>query len=99
MDNGIHFTDMGQELVAKAFALAGALHQTGDIHEFEGSWHDAVRIDNLRQLLETLIGNLHHAHIGIDRAKRVVGGFRPGLGNCIEQRRFAYIGQSDNTCF
>ena len=33
--DGICHPDIGQELVAQAFAPAGTLHQTGDVHEFD----------------------------------------------------------------
>ena len=39
--DGIHFADMGQELVAQSFALAGAPHQPGNVHESQ------LRRDNL----------------------------------------------------
>ncbi|MNV68760.1 hypothetical protein D3C71_1616310 [compost metagenome] len=99
MNNRIHLTDMSQELVPQALTLAGALHKTGDIDKFESGGHYPVGSYNLGQLLETLVRHFYYAHIGINGAERVIGGFRPGLGNCIEQRRFAHIGQPDNTCF
>ncbi|MNC33750.1 hypothetical protein D3C75_821560 [compost metagenome] len=99
VDNGIHLADMGQELVAQTLALTCAFYKTGNIDKFKSGRHDPVGIHNLRQLLETLVRHFHYAHIGINGTERVIGGFRPGLGNCIEQRRFAHIGQPDNTCF
>jgi hypothetical protein len=33
MDDGVHFADIGEELIAEPFALRGAAHQTGDIDE------------------------------------------------------------------
>ena len=35
MDDGVHLTDIGQELVSQALALGGALYEACDIHEFD----------------------------------------------------------------
>ena len=35
-DDGGAFADIAEELVAQAFALAGALHEAGDVHEVHG---------------------------------------------------------------
>ena len=45
VDDGICFADVRQELVAQSFALAGTLHQSGDVYDFYGSRHDASRMD------------------------------------------------------
>jgi hypothetical protein len=36
LDDGIHFADVAEELVAEAFALRGAANQAGDIDELDG---------------------------------------------------------------
>ena len=47
MGNGVALTDVGEELIAKAFALARAGNQTGDVDEFDSgrndlSWDESV---------------------------------------------------------
>ena len=49
LDDGVHFADVGQELVAEAFALARALDEAGDVDELDRRRDDDVR---LRDLLE-----------------------------------------------
>ena len=34
-----------------------------------------------------------HAHVGVDGAEGIVGGLRAGVGDGVEQGRFAHIGQ------
>jgi hypothetical protein len=47
VDDGVGFADVGQELVAQAFALGGAGHQAGDVHEFDDGRLDLLRLDDL----------------------------------------------------
>jgi len=35
VDDGVHFADVGEELIAEPFALRGALHEPGDIDELD----------------------------------------------------------------
>ncbi len=37
LDDGVDLPDVGEELVAQAFALAGAGDQTGDVHELDAA--------------------------------------------------------------
>ncbi|MNV72477.1 hypothetical protein D3C71_1655670 [compost metagenome] len=99
MNNRVHLADMRQEFVAETFALARAAHQSRDVHEFKCRRHRFVRYNQLRQLIETLVRNLNHADIGVDRAERIVRGLRARLRNCVKQRRFAHVGQTHDTRF
>ena len=40
VDDGVDFADVGEELVAEAFALGGAAYEAGDIDEFEAGRND-----------------------------------------------------------
>ncbi|MNL59627.1 hypothetical protein D3C87_1833710 [compost metagenome] len=84
MNNRIHFTDMRQELVAQTFALARPAYETGNIHEFKGSRNRLVRLHQLCQLIQALIRHFHDTYVGVNCAKRIVGGFCSRLRNCIE---------------
>ena len=44
MDDRVDLADIGEELVAEAFALAGAAHQPGDIDEADLGRHDLRRL-------------------------------------------------------
>ncbi len=47
MDDGVHFPDICQKLVAKALALRSSLHQSCNIHKFNGSRYDFLRVVHL----------------------------------------------------
>jgi hypothetical protein len=51
-DDGIGFTDVGEELVAQPFTFRGAGDQTGDVDELDDCRLDALRLDDRRDLLQ-----------------------------------------------
>ena len=95
--DGIGLADVGEELVAETCALAGALHQTGDVHEFDDSGGLLVRLVHFGQLLQPLIGNGHRAHVGVDGAEGIVCAFCAGVGDGVEQGALAHVGQTHDT--
>ena len=99
MDDGIHFPDMGEELVSKAFAIGSAPHQTCNVYKFDGGRGNLIRIIHFSQLVQTLIRNCNHTHIGFDGAEGIVGSLRTGIGDRIEQCAFAHIGQTHDSKF
>ena len=98
MGDGVDLADIGQELVAQALALGGALHQAGDVDELELGVDDLGRGRDGRELVEPRIGHGDAADIGLDGAERIVGRLRRlGGGERIEQGRLADIGQADDS--
>ena len=97
VDDGVGLPDVGQELVAQALALAGALHQSGDVHEFDDRRGLLIRLIHLRQLVQPLVRHRYHAHVGVDGAERIVGALGAGVGDGVEQGRFAHIGQTHDS--
>ena len=97
VDDGVGLPDVGQELVAQALALAGALHQSGDVHEFDDRRGLLIRLIHLRQLVQPVVGHGHHAHVGVDGAEGIVGALRAGVGDGVEQGGLADVRQSDDT--
>ena len=97
MDDGVGAADVLQELVAQTRALAGALHQTGDVHELDDGGRFLVRLIHLRQLVQPRIRHGHHAYVGLNGAEGIVGALRPGVGNGIEQSALAHIGQTHDS--
>ena len=92
--------DVAQELVAEPLAARGTPHQPGDVDEFELGRHDLRRFAEPRADLEPLVGYRHPADIGLDRAEGIVRRLgRGGLGQRVEERRLADIGQADDTAF
>src|SRR5690606_11752877 len=94
--DGIGFANVGQELVAQAFALRGASHQAGDVDELDHGGHDALGLDDVGQLREARVGNLDHADIGLDGAERVVFCGNARLGERIEEGRLTDVGQTND---
>src|SRR6185312_12455953 len=97
VDDGVHFADIGQELVAKALTLRSATHQTGDSDELERCRHDFRRFADSREHVQTFVGHRDAANIRLDGAERVIGRLRRGGGRQgVEQRRFPDVGQPDD---
>ena len=97
MDDGVRAADVLQELVAQSRALAGALHQTGDVHELNDRRGVFLGLVHLRQKVQTLVRHGDHAHIGLNGAEGVVGTLGASIGNGVEQSGLAHIGQADDT--
>src|SRR5581483_9980596 len=98
--DGVDLADIGEELVAEALALRGAAHQAGDIDEGQPGRNDLCGLRDFGELVEPGIGHRDLADIRLDGAERIVGRLRRGgLGQRIEQRRLADIGQPDDTAF
>ena len=99
VDDGVGFTDVRQKFVAQAFARAGTSHQAGNVHELHNGGHDALGLDDCRQLLQAQIGHLDHAGVGLDGAKGVVLSGNAGFGQGVEKGGFAHIGQTHDAAF
>ena len=91
MNDGVGTANVLQKLVAKPRALRRALHQARDVHELDDRRGLFVRLIHLRQLVQPLVRNGHHAHVGVDGTEGIVGALCPGVGNGIKQRAFSYI--------
>ena len=97
MTDRIYVTDITKELVAQTLTLACPLHQTGDVDKSDCGRCDLLRPENLRQDLETSIGDRDDSGIGIDGCKRIVGDEDPGIGQCVEEGGLANIRQTDDS--
>ena len=99
MDDGIGGADIGQEFVAQALALGGALHQTGDVHEFHHGGGGLLGLIEVGKPAQPLVRHADHAYIGVDGAEGVIVRRHAGVGDGVEQGRFAHIGQTHDTKF
>ena len=100
MRDGVDLADVGEELVAEAFALGGAAHEAGDVDEGQPGRDDLRRFGDRRELVEPRIGHGDFADIRLDGAERIVRRLRRRrLGQRVEQGRLADIGQADDTAF
>jgi hypothetical protein len=93
----VGLANVGKKLVTQAFALGSAGDQSRDIHELDDRGDDLLGLRQRGERVEPGIGHLHDAGIRLDRAERIILGRDPGLGERIEQRRLADVGQTDDT--
>ena len=100
LENRVDLADMRQELVAEALALAGTLHDAGDVDQLQSGGNHLLRWDVFRDQREAAVGHAHHTLVGLDRAEGVVRALR-GLrhGQRVEERALADVGESDDACF
>ena len=99
VDDGVGLPDVGQELVAQALPLGGPLHQARDVHKLNDCRGGLLGLIDLSQLVQPLIGDGDHAHVGVDGAEGVVGRFRPGVGDGVKQGALAHVGQAHDSQF
>ena len=100
MDDGVALADVAQELVAQARALGRAAHQAGNVHEFDDGVGFLVRLPDLTQLVQPLVRHGDDARVGLDGAEGIVGGLGVfGVGDGVEQRALAHVGQTHDSEF
>ena len=97
--DGIHFTDMGQELVAESLTFGGACDQSGDVHKLHRRRDDFFGGNDTCQGIETRVGDGHHSNVWVDGAKRIVLRSDTAIGQCVKQGRLADIRQSYDATF
>ena len=99
MDDGVHLADVGEELVAQALAVARALDQAGDVHEFQRGRGVFFGVVHLREHVQPFVRHGDHAGVRLDGAKRVIRRLRARAGDGVKQRALADVRQTDNAQF
>ncbi len=94
--DGVHLADVAEELVAQALAPAGALHQAGDIHEFQRGGGVLLGVVHLGQHVQPVVGHGHHAGVRLDGAEGIVRRLRARAGDGVEQRALAHVRQAND---
>ena len=94
--DGVALADGGQELVAQALALRGAPDDAGDVDEGHRGRHDRRIVVERGQLGQAVVGHRHHADIGVDGGEGVVGRQDLVVGQRVEERGLADVGQPDD---
>ena len=98
MHDGIDLTDVAEEFVAQAFALARAFDETSDVHELDGGRYQLRGPGELRQHGEALIRHGHDAGVRLDGAEGIVGCLRlAGAGDSVKKGGFANVRKAYNT--
>ena len=99
VQDGVGLADVGQELVAETFTLAGALHQAGDVDYVDRGRDGAFRHAELRQGLQPLVGHVGGAEVRLDGAEGEIGALGLSGAYTIEEGGFTDVRQSDDTAF
>ena len=99
MRDCVALTNIGQELIAQAFAFASTGNQTGNVHEFHDSGNDAGRMHNVGKLLQSVIRYFHDSDVGFDGAERIVFGGNARLGQSVENSGLADVRQANDATF
>ena len=97
VDNRVGIANVGEELVTQTFALRCTLNQTCDIDNLDRGGDHALRVIDLGEFDQSLIGYGDHAHVGFDRTEREVCCLRLSVREAVEQGRFADIGQTHDS--
>ena len=88
--------DVGEELVAEALALGRAADDARDVHELHGRGQDLGRPEHLGEPRQPVVGYADHADVRLDGGERVVRREDVVLGQGVEERRLARVGESDD---
>ena len=96
LGDGVGFADVGEELVAQAFAFGCARDESGDIDKFHRRRQHPLRFNDGRQRVQPRVGHVNDAGVRLNRAERVVLRVNPGVGQGIEECRFADVRQADD---
>ena len=73
VDNGVHFTDVGQELVAQALAFGCAFYKSCNVHELDNGRSGFFRVIHFSELVQTRVRNRHYAYIWVNGTERIIG--------------------------
>src|SRR5690348_16841492 len=86
LDDGVYFPDVTEELVAEAFTRAGALYETGDVHELDRGRDEDGSFGDFGERCEPGIGHSDDADVRVDGAKGIIFRRRlAGTGDSVEQ--------------
>ena len=95
--HGVDVADMPEELVAEAFALAGALDESGDVDELQRRRHDARGFFDVGENAEAVVRHGHDARVRFNGAEREIRGGRASVGQSVEKGGFPDVGKTDKT--
>ena len=98
LDDCVHFANVAQKLIAQAFTGACAFDQTGNIDKLDRGRNDFLGAREFGKHLKTLIRHRDHAKIRINRAERIIRGWRfAGPSDRVKESRFADIWQPNDS--
>src|SRR6478735_4191074 len=80
-EDGVDLTEVAEKLRSRA----------RNVHDADRCRRHLLRLDELGEPAEALVGDRRHADVGLVRHRRVRGDLRPGAGQRVEQRRLAAV--------
>ena len=97
--DGVHFANIGQKFVAEPLALGRSRDKSRDVHELDDRGNDNVRLRDFRERRQTFVRHFDDADVRLNRAKRIIRRLGvTGTRQRVEERAFADIRQTDDTC-
>ena len=99
VEDGVALADVGEELVAEAFAAAGALDEAGYIDYIDCGGDGALGMAYFGQDLQAAVGNVRGAEIRLDCTEREVGALGLAATDAVEKRRFTNVRQAHYSAF
>ena len=95
--NGVGLANVRKELVTQALTLRRTTHNTRDINERNGRGNNALRTEDLGELVQTCIGKRNDTHIRFDGCEGIVRSQNGRAGQSIKQSGLANVGQAGDT--
>ena len=95
--DGVDLTDVGEEAVAEALALARPLDQTADVDHLDGGVDDVAARRHRGQAVEALVGHLGDPDVGVLGGEGVRRGEGAAAGEGVVQRALAGVGEPDQS--
>ncbi len=93
----VGFANVGEELVAQAFAFRSALDDACDVDEGDGGRHDLLGVHELGEHRQTVVRQRHDAGVRFDGGERIVFRQHVVAGQCVEHSGLADVRQSDDS--
>ena len=99
VQDGIGLAYVGQELVTETLALAGTLHQAGDVDYVDRGRDGALRLAEVRQGLQPLVRHVGGAEVRLNGTEREIGALGLSGAYTVEEGGFTDVRQTDYTAF
>jgi hypothetical protein len=94
--HGVDVANVGEELIAQPFTVAGPFHQAGNVNESDRGRNHFFAGEQFVEHAEARVRDRHHTGIGLDRCERIIGCQHPGVCQRVEQGRLANVRESDD---
>lgn len=96
LEDSVNGSDVRQESIAETSTSRGASRQTGDVVDCEIGRYARLWVVVLDEPVVSVVRHDHSCLFGVDgRVGKVGGVTQRALGECLEERRLADIGETD----